>query len=135
MSKILNISNIDNESDIAINAIENTISDYSQLAISYTTIDSLIYEDKQIILNLLFSKLRIDGEIILKFKNLNKIFVSYTKDILTEEDVFVYIKDIKYPTNINKLFSYVSEQHKDIILFKLIEDNYDYIVSFKRIKA
>lgn len=135
MSKILNISNIDNESDIAINAIENTISDYSQLAISYTTIDSLIYEDKQIILNLLFSKLRIDGEIILKFKNLNKIFVSYTKDILTEEDVFVYIKDIKYPTNINKLFSYVAEQHKDIILFKLIEDNYDYIVSFKRIKA
>lgn len=135
MSKILNISNIDNESDIAINAIENTISDYSQLAISYTTIDSLIYEDKQIILNLLFSKLRIDGEIILKFKNLNKIFVSYTKDILTEEDVFVYIKDIKYPTNINKLFSYVSEQYKDIILFKLIEDNYDYIVSFKRIKV
>lgn len=135
MSKILNISNIDNESDIAIHAIENTISDYSQLAISYTTIDSLALQDKEIILNLLFSKLRIDGEIILKFKNLNKIFVSYTKDILTEEEVFIYIKDIKYPTNINKLLSYVAEQYKDIILFKLIEDNYDYIISFKRIKV
>lgn len=135
MSKILNISNVENDSDISIQSIENKISDYSQLAISYTTIDSLLSIDKINTLDLLLSKLRIDGEIILKFKNLNKVFSSYCKEILTEEETFFLIQDIKYPTNINKLFSHISDKYSDIILYKLIEDNYDYIVSFKRIKV
>jgi hypothetical protein len=135
MSKILNISNIENDSDIPIESIANKVSDYSQLGISYMTIDSLSLPDKKNILDLLFSKLRINGEMILKFKNLNKIFTSYCKEISTDEEVFFNIKDIKYPTDINKLLSYISEKYNDIILYKLIEDSYEYIVSFKRIKV
>jgi hypothetical protein len=132
MSKILHISNNPEESDFPIEEIGSKISDFSQLAISYSSIDSVTSELKEQIIDLLISKLRINGEIIFKFKNLNKIFVEYCNNTLTEEQVFLYIKDITYPTNINKLFSYIVDKYSDLILLKLVEENYDYVVSFGR---
>lgn len=102
---------------------------YSTLCIELTDIDYV--EDKQATIDLVLDKLRINGEIIIDYLNMNKIINDYSNNLIPYENVVEYIKNAPFTTSYEDILKCV-DRHKDISIYKVVEQNNMDIISLTR---
>jgi hypothetical protein len=104
---------------------------FSQLCIIVDNIDT--YKNAINLLDNLLTKLRINGELIFSFIDLENIFHNFSNNLINSKEVFDLIKTINEPINISNIKEYIVSLSPQILMYKYIKKENTIIVSLKRI--
>ena len=105
------------------------IPNFSLMCIQLQDIDFV--ENKQEILNIFTRKLRRDGEIIIDFKNFQRILNLYMNKKISYKDMFEIIKDLPHQTSYDDIVDFC-KNNPSIQIYKVIEEKTMDIISLTR---
>ncbi len=105
------------------------IPNFSLMCIQLHDIDSV--ENKQEILNIFARKLRRDGEMIIDFKNFQRILNLYIGKKVSYKDMFETIKTLPHPTSYDDIVDFC-KNNPSIQIYKVIEEKTMDIISLTR---
>lgn len=122
----MNILDLTNKSEKDIFQVP----DFSQLCIVYNNLD--IIENKTETLSTLLNKLRVGGELIFSFIDLNQVLLDYNQNIIDKYELCEVFRHIKHYTDYTELCNFVITLSPQIALYKHIKENYRIILSLVR---
>lgn len=106
------------------------IPDFSQLCIVYNNIDSK--ENKRDLLAVLLNKLRLGGELIFSFIDVNQVVLDYNQNILNKYELCQILNHIKHYTDYTEICNFIATVSPQIGLYKHVKENYHVILSLAR---
>lgn len=112
-----------------ISELQN-IPNHSQLCVIHGDIDTI--DNKTEWLNLILSKLRISGELILSFIDLDMVLSDFNNNIITKTELCNTISGIGFFTDYTELSHYIMSLEPNISLYKHVRENYKIIISLVR---
>lgn len=104
---------------------------YSQQGLVIDNLDSTQDENKKILLDNTFKKIRLNGQVVICFKDCTKILNLYPK-ILNTKDVVDIIGKVKFYTNPILIENIITEFSQEFDVIKIIEEDYDIYITLKR---
>lgn len=111
----------------------NNIADFSQLAISLSSIDKIRSENKINSILAVLKKIRTNGELVISTCNCNKILDHLCKNNIDTELGLSLLKKVEYYTDPMELVNFIISLEPNIVLYKLIEDNFETILTLKKV--
>ena len=91
-----------------------------------------LVENKQEILQIFTQKLRRDGEIIIDFKNFQRILNLYLNKKLSYKNMFDIVKNLPHQTSYDDIIDFC-KNNESIEIYKVIEEKTMDIISLTRI--
>jgi hypothetical protein len=111
----------------------SNIADFSQLAIAFNSIDKIKQENKiNSIVNIL-KKIRINGELVIRIINCSKVIEQLCKNNIDTQTGLSLLKNVQHYTEPMDVVNFIISLEPNIILYKLIEDNFETILTLKKI--
>jgi hypothetical protein len=111
----------------------NNVADFSQLAITLSSIDKIRPENKTRSILSVLKKIRINGELVISTTNCNKILDQLCKNNIDTELGLSLLKKVEHYTDPMELVNFLISLEPNIVLYKLIEDNFETILTLKKI--
>jgi hypothetical protein len=111
----------------------NNVADFSQLAITLSSIDKIRPENKTRSILSVLKKIRINGELVISTTNCNKILDQLCKTNIDTELGLSLLKKVEHYTDTMELVNFLISLEPNIVLYKLIEDNFETILTLKKI--
>lgn len=120
--------------EIKLDNLQKSLSEtpkFSQLCIIIDSIDN--YENTTNILDNLINKLRINGELIFSFLDLENVFHNFNQNTINSIELFHTIKRINCPIDISNIKEYIVSLAPQILMYKYIKKENNIIISLKRV--
>jgi hypothetical protein len=111
----------------------NNIADFSQLAIAFNSIDKIKQENKISSILSILKKTRINGELVIRIINCSKVIEQLCKNNIDTQTGLSLLKNAQYYTEPMDIVNFIISLEPNIILYKLIEDNFETILTLKKI--
>jgi hypothetical protein len=109
------------------------IADFSQLAINLSSIDKIRPESKTNSILAVLKKIRTNGELVISTTNCNKILDNLCKNNIDTELGLLLLKRVEHYTDPMELVNFIVSLEPNIVLYKLIEDNFETILTLKKV--
>jgi hypothetical protein len=111
----------------------NNIADFSQLAIAFNSIDKIKQENKISSILSILKKTRINGELVIRIINCSKVIEQLCKNNIDTQTGLSLLKNAQYYTEPMDIVNFIISLEPNIILYKLIEDNFETILTLKKV--
>jgi hypothetical protein len=111
----------------------NNIADFSQLGITFSSIDKIKPENKINSIAAVLKKIRLNGELVIRTTNCNKVIDALCKSNVETQTGLSLLKNVQYHTEPMELVNFIVSLEPNIILYKLIEDNFETILTLKKV--
>ena len=111
----------------------NNIADFSQLAIAFSSIDKIKQENKISSILSILKKTRINGELVIRIINCSKVIEQLCKNNIDTQTGLSLLKNAQYYTEPMDIVNFIISLEPNIILYKLIEDNFETILTLKKV--
>jgi hypothetical protein len=111
----------------------NNIADFSQLAIAFNSIDKIKQENKISSILSILKKTRINGELVIRIINCSKVIEQLCKNNIDTQTGLSLLKNVQHYTEPMDVVNFIISLEPNIILYKLIEDNFETILTLKKI--
>jgi hypothetical protein len=111
----------------------NNVADFSQLAITFNSIDKIKTENKINSIVAILKKIRVNGELVIRTTNCTKIIDTLCKNNVDTQTGLSLLKNVQYYTEPMELVNFIVSLEPNIILYKLIEDNFETILTLKKV--
>ena len=111
----------------------NNIADFSQLGITFNSIDKIKTENKINSIATILKKIRVNGELVIRIVNCTKIIDQLCKNNVDTQTGLSLLKNVQYYTEPMEVVNFIISLEPNIILYKLIEDNFETILTLKKV--
>jgi hypothetical protein len=111
----------------------NNIADFSQLGITFSSIDKIKPENKISSIVTILKKIRINGELVIRVTSCSKIIDALCKNNMDTQTGLSLLKNVQHYTEPMELVNFIVSLEPNIVLYKLIEDNFETILTLKKV--
>ena len=111
----------------------NNIADFSQLGITFSSIDKIKQENKTNSIIAILKKIRVNGELVIRTVNCTKIIDHLCKNHVDTQTGLSLLKNVQHYTEPMELVNFIVSLEPNIVLYKLIEDNFETILTLKKV--